>query len=174
MQFTQFTQLLQSNNSPNYPIPPISPTRPIQQVHPYHPIHAILSSYPINPNPIHLAHPIYLIQPIHPIHSIHPLNPIHPILPYIYLYILPIYICQCFNQNDKTGIWTWLCLFYGFMITLVAFIWALPIFICVLKTFVWVNVLLQMLHFSFSNFMSNGLPVGWFVTLNIFILVQKL
>ena len=167
MQFTQFTQLLQSNNSPNYPIPPISPTHPIQQVHPYHPIHAILSSYPINPNPIHLAHPIYLIQPIH---SIRPLNPIHPILPYIYLYILPIYICQCFNQNDKTGIWTWLCLFYGFMITLVAFIWALPIFICVLKTFVWVNVLLQMLHFSFSNFMSNGLPVGWFVTLNIFIL----
>ena len=32
------------------------------------------------------------------------------------------------NENDKTGIWTWLYLFYGFIITLVAFIWALPIF----------------------------------------------
>ena len=32
------------------------------------------------------------------------------------------------NENYKTGIWTWLYLFYGFIITLVAFIWALPIF----------------------------------------------
>ena len=81
------------------------------------------------------------------------------------------------NENDKTGIWTWLYLFYGFIITLVAFIWALPIFryhlcpqnVCLSECMI-TNVAFD---FSFSSFVSNSLPVGWIVTLNIFILMMQ-
>ena len=83
------------------------------------------------------------------------------------------------NENDKTGIWTWLYLFYGFIITLVAFIWALPIFryhLCP-QNFVWVNVWLQMLHLKVKVIIKlDNAAIMTFILIsqNYFILVRKL
>ena len=158
---------------------------PIQLIHP---IYLIQPSHPIHS--IHPRNPIYPILPIHPTHPVQLIS-ISIYNPCIYLYILPIYISvqdlmkiiklvfepdyACFMDlwiYRFMDLWIWIWIYGSHWLHLFE-PFQFFVIICVLKMFVWVNVYLQMLHLIFSP-LSYVKWSGWFVTLNIFILVQKL